>query len=137
MNTLQRFLAVLLLAFALAVTVQSVSSPFYQDAVNIGQIWTYVNYLMAFGVLASLVVHYQRKQAFVNTGETITPKYLEVNIAFYLSVVLALCFFWNWFDDLTVGPDGQDTVHLIMWTLVNPLFVVISGHAGFRLWRHD
>lgn len=134
MSALHRLLAVLFGAFALVVTVQFVFSPFYQDAVDIGQLWNYVNYVMAIGVLAALVVHYLRKRAFAGTGESLSREYLEVNVAFYLSLVLALCFFWNWFDDITVG-ESQNTTHLIMWTFVNPLFVVISGITGFHLWR--
>ncbi len=134
MSALHRLLAVLFGAFALVVTVQFVFSPFYQDAVDIGQLWNYVNYVMAIGVLAALVVHYLRKRAFAGTAESLSREYLEVNVAFYLSLVLTLCFFWNWFDDITVG-ESQDTTHLIMWTFVNPLFVVISGITGFHLWR--
>ena len=135
MNVLQRLLAVLFGAFALVVTVQFVFSPFYPDAVDVGQLWNYVNYLMALGVLAGLIVHYVRKRGLTVSSGSITREYLEVNLTFYLSIVLALCFFWNWFDDLTVGADSQDTTHLIMWTFVNPLFVVISGHTGLSLWR--
>lgn len=135
MNALQKSLAVLFMAGALVVTVQFVFSPFYQDAVDIGQAWNYVNYLMALGILAGLLVHYLRKRALAEPAESLSREYLEVNIAFYLSIVLTLCFFWNWFDDLTVGADGQDTIHLLMWTFVNPLFVVVSGFTGFCLWR--
>ena len=135
MNALGKILAVLFGAFALLVTVHFVFSPLYQDAVDVGQLWTYVNYLMALGVLAGLIVHYVRKRALTVSAGSITRGYLEVNLALYLSVVLALCLFWNWFDDLTVGADSQDTTHLLMWTFVNPLFVVISGHTGFHLWR--
>ena len=135
MNALGKILAVLFGAFALVVTVQFVLSPLYQDAVDIGQVWNYVNYLLAVGVLAGLIVHYVRKRALTVLAGSITRGYLEINLAFYLSVVLALCFFWNWFDDLTVGADSQDTTHLLMWTFVNLLFVVISGHTGFHLWR--
>lgn len=135
MNALLRLLAVLFGALATVVTVQFILSPFYQDAVDIGQAWSYVNYMMAFGVSAGLIVHYLRKRALSRPAASLSREYLEVNVAFYLSVLLALCFFWNWFDDLTVGADGQNTVHLIMWTFVNPLFVMISGHTGIQLWR--
>jgi hypothetical protein len=135
MKALQRLLAVLFTAFAVVVTVQFVFSSFYQDAVDIGQVWNYVNYLMVLGVLAGLIVHYLRKHALCRPAESLNREYLEVNIAFYVSVVLVLCFFWNWFDDLTVGVDAQDMTHLLMWTFVNPLVVVISGHTGFHLWR--
>ena len=135
MNPLQKLLAVLVGAFALAMTVQFVFSPFYQDAVDIGQVWDYVNYLMAAGVLAGLMVHYLRKRVLARPAESFTREYLDVKIAFFLSVVLTLWFFWNWFDDLTVGVDAQDMTHLLMWTFVNPLFVVVSAHTGFCLWR--
>ena len=135
MNALGKILAVLFGAFALVVTVQFVLSPLYQDAVDIGQVWNYVNYLLALGVLAGLIVHYLRKRALTVSAGSITRGYLEVNLAFYLTVMLALWFFWNWFDDLTVGAESQDATHLLMWTFVNPLFVVISGHTGFHLWR--
>ncbi len=136
MNALQRLLAVLFGAIALVVTVQFVVSSFYQDAVDLDQVWTYVDWLIALGVLAGLIVHYLRKRALGRPAESITREYLEVNLAFYLTVMLALWFFWNWFDDLTVGAESQDATHLLMWTFVNPLFVVISGFTGFHLWSH-
>ena len=136
MNALRRMLAVLFGAIALVVTVQFVLSPLYQDAVDLDQVWNYVNYLLALGVLAGLIVHYVRKRALGRVGWIhYSREYLEVNLAFYLTVMLALWFFWNWFDDLTVGAESQDATHLLMWTFVNPLFVVISGHTGIHLWR--
>ena len=56
-------------------------------------------------------------------------RYLEVNALFYASAVLGLWFFWNWFGDLMSRGER------LLWAFINPLFVVVAGACGFRLWR--
>ena len=55
--------------------------------------------------------------------------------AFYASVVLAVLFFWNWFDDLTVGEEGQSQTSGYYWVIINTTFVVLLGTVSARLWR--
>ena len=60
-----------------------------------------------------------------------------VNVAFYVAVVLAILFFWNWFDDLTAGEDGQSPTRGYYWVVINVTFVVLVGTVSARLWKGD
>ena len=134
---LKKLFAIVLGAIALAVALHFMFTPFYADIVDIDRVWYVLDCFMALAVLVVLAVHYFRKRTLGERGpdESITREYLEVNLAFYASIVLAIWFFWNWFDYLTVDADSQGQINLLMWTFVDPLFVLVSGITGFRLWR--
>ena len=56
-------------------------------------------------------------------------KYLEINLSFYGSLMLTIWYFANWFNDWHGSTD------LLMWWFITPLFVVITGACGCRMWR--
>ena len=68
---------------------------------------------------------------------SLNRQYFEVNLAFYASIVLVLWYYWNFFGSLFPETESAAVglIHLEMWTLVDPLFVLVSGVTGFRLWR--
>ncbi len=133
----RKLLAVLLGAIALVVAVHFVASPFYEEWVDAGLVWDVVNWFMAVAVMVALVVHFIRKAVLGRrqADGAVTLEYLEINLLFYATVLLALWFFWNWVDNLTVGADPQGDTHLLIWALVDPLFVLIVGVTARRLWR--
>ena len=132
----KKTLAILVWITTLTVAVHFVFSPFYENSVDTGRVWDYVNWLMAFGVAVSLVAHLLRKIEMDSEGldSSINREYLEINLAFYASLFLALWFFWNWFDNI-FATEGQSATRLVLWSFVNPLFVVVTGATGLHLWR--
>ena len=70
-------------------------------------------------------------------GAGVTRAYLEVNLAFYASIVLALWWFWNWFYSLFPEnePEVFGLIHLEWWAFINPLMAPVLGATGFHLWR--
>ena len=56
-------------------------------------------------------------------------------MALIASLVLVIWFLWNWFDDLTVASGSQSDVRLIMWSIIDPLFVLVTGATGLHVWR--
>ena len=122
---------------ATGVALHFVFSAFYDDLVDVSEVWEIIDWFMAVGTVLALMVHYARKRMTdsQNGYGQISREYLEVNAAVYASVLLTLWFFWNWFDLLTTGRAGQDTVNSIIWTLVDPLFVIVMGVTGCYLWR--
>ncbi len=136
MDVVKRLLAVFLIVAALAVTVHFVASALYEDAVDVGLGWNILNWPMAAVVVVALVVHYLRKRALdrTETDGSITREYVEVNLALYATIVLALWFFWNWTDDL-MSSEAQSQLRRTFWVFIDPLFVLIGGITGMRLWR--
>lgn len=135
MNALKKVLALILSLIAIAVLFQLVFSPFYPDAVDIDWTWNVLNWFIAFGVVAALIATYLRKRGLSADSSGADREHIWANTAFYAAAVLAIWFFWNWFDDLTVGAEGQSQVRLIFWSIINPLFIILMGAVSARLWR--
>ena len=134
MNLLKRLLALVLGLLGIAVLFQLVFSPFYPAAVDIDWVWNVLNWFIAFGVTAALIATYLYKRG-LSVDSSTDREFICANTAFYAAAVLAIWFFWNWFDDLTVGEEGQSAVRLIFWSFINPLFIILMGAVSARLWR--
>ena len=132
--------AVILLFCSVAVALQFMVAPLYAD---LGQavlvVWYYLDMLMAVSLLVALAVQLQRKRAADRgRGDGLSRERLEANTMFYLSVIVTLLFFRNWFDLLTSNPLGNQSVStLVVWDIVDPLVVIIAGLTGCRLWRNS
>ena len=136
METLRKPLSVILGLIAFAVLFHFVLNPFYEDAVDAISVWHVLNWFMAFGVIVTLALTYVGKRN-VSTGDADTNRYICINLAFYVAAILAILFFWNWFDDLTAGEDGQSSNRGIFWAVINTLLVVLVGTVSARLWNGD
>lgn len=138
MDVLRMLLALVLVFCAVAVSLQFVLGPLYSD---IGQaelaVWYYLDMLMAFSIAATLLVQLQRKRAADRLrGDSLNRERLEANVMFYLSLLVALWFFRNWFDFLSSNPIGDQSVAtLVIWYILDPLLVILVGLTGTRLWR--
>ena len=111
-------------------------SSFYRELVDTGAIWDVLNWFLAVGLVIALIVSYLHKRTLDRRGAagSVTREYLEVNLMFYVTVVLVLWFFWNWSNDLvSVEPQGQTQRNIWVW--INPLFVPIAAATALRLWR--
>ena len=130
MLTLPRLVAALLLGSAIVVAAHFISSHFYSDAIEVEDIWYVLNWIMAAGVLFALAYNFMRRRA--ESGN------LGASVAFYVTVLLALWFFWSWFSELTSEPDSSgDTARSIMWILVDGLYPVVTGGVACRLWSSE
>lgn len=133
MDILKKPLSVILGLLVVVVLVHFVFSPFYEDLLDTVQIWNIVNWLMAVGVIVTLIVTcIQKKGAGGEGGDTDT--YICVSVAFYAAAILAVLFFWNWFDDLTVE-DGQSQTRRNFWVVIDTLFIVLVGAVSAHLWK--
>ena len=103
------------------------------DAISV---WHVLNWCMAVGVIITLPLTYMPYEE-PGDSDSDTNMYVCVNVAFYAAVVLANLFFWNWFDDLTVGEEGQSQTRGFAWVIINVIFVVLVGTVSAHLWRGD
>ena len=133
METIRKPLSVVLGLMALAVAVHFVFNPFYEDAVDATSVWHVLNWCMAVGVIITLALTYVRMRSLGTDSDT--NMYVCVNVAFYAAVVLAILFFWNWFDDLTAGEEGQSPTRGYYWVVIDVMFVVLVGTVSAHLWR--
>ena len=136
MGLVKKLLAVFLSVVALVVAVHFMFSSFYRELVDTGAIWDVLNWFMAVALVVALIVsfHHKRTLDWHGADGTVTREYVEVNLIFYVTVVLVLWFFWNWSNDLvSVEPQGQTQRNIWVW--INPLFVPIAAATALRLWR--
>ena len=135
MAVLKKPISVLLGLMAAAVLFHFVLSPFYEDALDPLSVWHVLNWVMALGVLIVLAVTYIHKRD--TTADADTNAFICVNAAFYAAAVLAVLFFWNWFDDLTVGEEAQSQTRRFFWVFINTLFVILLGTLSAHLWKDN
>lgn len=139
MGILKRVLAVIHIVLAIAVGLNWIATPLYHDGSDSYPVWEFLNYFMAATVLVALIVNFLSKRALdrEKSDGSLNRPYFEANLAFYASIVLALWYYWNFFGSLFPETESAAVglIHLEMWTLINPLFVLTTGVTGFRLWR--
>ena len=136
MLTLPRLVAVLLLSSAIAVAGHFIFSHFYVDAIEVHKIWDVLNWIMAVGVLYSLAYNFMRRRA-ANAGPA-SRSDLGASLAFYITALLALWYFWAWFSELTTGTeDAENVARSITWILVDGLYPLVTGSVACHLWSSD
>ena len=126
-----------LLLVSIVVAAHFVFTPFYQDTMDIGRMWFVLNWFMAVAAVVALIVNYHRYR--VTDGQSgdgsVNRQYLQVSVGLFASLTLVIWYFWNWFDDLTITSGSQSDIRLIMWSIIDPLFVLVTGATGLHLWR--
>ena len=138
MDTANRAIAVFLVLTAPAVALNFILTPVYHDGSPEYPVWRILNWFMAAGVLVSLVVSYLRRHG-LRTGEASTLEHVSASGVFYLTIALAMLFFWEWF--WTLNPDSETgdavTSHTIYFPIVDALYVVTALAVGGHLWDGD
>ena len=139
MDMLKKPLSLVLGLLAIGVLLHFVFTPFYEELVNTGRMWDIINWFMAVGVILTLAVTCARRKSTGNDGQGTngqdTNGYFCVTVAFYAAAVLAVLFFWNWFDSLTAGEDGQSQTRRNYWVAINTLFIVLLASVSSHLWK--
>ena len=139
MSILMRIAAIYLIAVAFAAGIHWIISPLYDNSSGEYPFWVITNWFMASAVIVALDRNIRSKLALrgADFDAPLTGRRVQTNLLFYANIVLTLWFFWNWFygffphnEPAIVGP-----IHLEMWTLINPLFVLTVSVTGFNLWR--
>ena len=134
MDALKKPLALLLGVLALGVLLHFVFTPFYEEVVDIGQMWDVINCFMAVGVILTLGITCARRKSAGSEGQG-SNTYICATVAFYAAAVLAVLFFWNWVDSLTAGEEGQSQTRSNYWAVINTLFIVLLGSVSAHLWK--
>lgn len=138
MVAIGKLLAVFLIGVALLVAVHFVFNSFYRETLDTVDVWSVLNWPIALAIAVALFANIQRKRALDRTSEEgITREYMEVNAALYATALLALWFFSNWFNFLSVGADGESAANTVVWAIVDAMIVLVLGATGGYLWRAD
>ena len=142
MDALKRVFAVILGLCALAVAGHYILSPLYAASGSaVLALWYYLDILMAVSLVIALVFQGQNLRAAAAAGGDgggLSRERLAANALFYVTLLVALWFFRNWFDLLTSNPLGNQSVATQMvWDLIDGLLPIVLGITAIRLWRGD
>ena len=134
MDAIRKPLAVILGLTTFVLLVHFVLSPFYEDVIESSDVWNVLNWFMAFGVIVALVTTFIAKRN-TATDDGDTNKFIRVNVSFYVSVMLASLFFWNWINALVDSGGNQSDTRGIYWVVINTVFIPLVGSVSIRLWN--
>ena len=144
MGIVRRVGAVYLVAVALAVAVFFVINQFLDDSVDVVQVWSVLNVPMVIGLAAALIFNLSRKmeEGARDPEAGVTRRYLDVNLAFYVTAAVSILFLHNWFSPghpplLANGPDSLDGNHQawVIWAFVDTALPLVLAATGFGMWR--
>ncbi len=140
MSILHRLLGIYVVGVAAVIAVSLWATLIWSNGTG-SPIWPTVNWLQAIAIIIVLVVNVLRKRALDANGSdgSVTRDYLEVNLLFYVSIVVTVWFFWNWlfvgfFPDNEPAGAARDT-HALLWPFINALDIPLLGATGYHLWR--
>ena len=139
MGVLKRIAAVYLIVVASLAGLHWIATPLYDNSSGEYPFWVVFNWFMAGAIIVALDRNIRGKLALRGTDmdAPLTGRRVQANLLFYASIVLTCWFFWNWFYGFFPHnePAAVGQIHLEMWTLINPLFVLTIGVTGFSAWQ--
>ena len=140
MAGLKKLGAAYLVGVAVVVAVFFIVNTLLDDEIDVLDVWYVLDVLMLIGLAIALTYNYARKQDEDggDPGGVVTRRYLEVNVAFYLTAGVTILFLHNWFSLLALGGDSLDDNRRAAWTIwaaVDTLLPIVVGITGCRLWR--
>ena len=138
MNTVRGILAVYLAITAVAVALLLAFTPLIHDGSPEYPIWGVLNWFMAPGAVAVLVVSVMRDRSVARRGDA--PDLLErisVSAALYGSIALFMLFFWEWLWSLNPESETGNAVisHMIYFPIMDVLYVAVCVATARYLWR--
>ena len=141
MSILKRVAAIYLIVVAAVVGAHWIIVPLYDNSSGEYPVWVFLNWFMASTVIIALDRNIRGKLA-LRGGDPdapLTGRRVQANLLFYATIVLTMWYFWNWFFSFFPHnePEVVGLVHLEMWTLISPLFVLTIGVTGFSLWQES
>ena len=134
MDLAKRIVGYYLLLTALAAALLLMVTPLIHDGSADYPLWKILNWFMAAGTVAILVVAFAARRS-QGCDKVDSLERLRVSVVFYGAIVLAMLFFWGWF--WTLNPDSETgeavTSHLVYFPIMDALYVVLAITVGRRL----
>ena len=134
MDGIKRIIGALLILVSLVIAVQFIAWRLYDS----GDVWAIVNYISLVTIAVAFYFNLERKRkSDANLGENVTREYLESNILYFATMVLAVLFLFNWLNLEINGFSeiGVEVMHDIVWVVVDILIILVAGATGGYLLR--
>ena len=134
MAAIRRIVGAGLILVSLVVAVQFIMWRLYDS----GEVWAILDYVMLVAIALAFYFNLERKRKSDASGDRgITREYLESNVMYFATMVLAALFLFNWLNLLVNGasPVGEEVMHDVVWVVVDIMIIVVSGATGGYLLR--
>lgn len=134
MAGIKRIIGVLLILVSLVIAVQFIAWRLYDS----GAVWEVVNYISLVSIALAFYFNLERKRASDGSGDSgVTREYLESNVLYFATMVLATLFLFNWLNLLVNGVTeiGEEVMHDVVWVVVDIMLIVVMGATGGYLVR--
>ena len=135
MEAVRKLLGMYLVAVATVVAVWFIMNTLFVNSLNVSDVWFVLDILMVVGLAVAVMFNYDRKRREDgrSPGEPITRRYLEVNIALYLTLGITILFLHNWIAFLKLGLDVGNHQAWVIWAVVDTLLPLTLGVTGCRM----
>lgn len=129
MDGIKRIVGGLLILFSIVIAVQFIAWRLYDS----GEVWKYVNYVSLVAIALAFYFNLERKRKNETSGDgSVNREYIESNVLYFGTMVLAALFLFNWLNVLVNGAKdvGEEVMHDVVWVVVDVMLIVISGATG-------
>ncbi|MCY4474382.1 MAG: hypothetical protein OXC83_02980 [Chloroflexi bacterium] len=129
MAGIRRIIGAALILVSLVVAVQFIAWRLYDS----GDVWTIVNYISLVAIALAFYFNWERKYKNEASGEAgVTREYIESNVLYFSTMILAALFLFNWLNLLVNGANdvGVEVMHDVVWVVVDIMIIVVSGATG-------
>lgn len=141
MESIKKLLGMYLVLTATVVAVWFIISTFFVDSFNVIDVWYVLDILMVIGLAVALAYNFDRKRRMdaEPQGNGVTRRYVEANVALYLTAGVTILFLHNWFSLLYNGAESLDGNHQawVIWAVIDTLLPITLGTTGCALWRES
>ena len=137
MDGIKRIIGALLILVSLVVAAQFIAWRIYDAA---DDVWTIVNYVSLVAIALAFYFNLDRKRKSDAIGNgSINREYLESNVLYFATMVLAALFLFNWLNLLVNGMSevGAEVMHDVVWVVVDILLILVLGASGGYLLRSE
>ena len=115
-----------------------ITNNFLADSIDVLAVWYVFDVLMGVGLVSALTFNYasKREESEGSFDGSVTRRYLDASILFYLTVAATILFLHNWLSLLALGNDSLEGNHQawVIWAIVDTLAPITLGVTGCRLW---
>ena len=147
MEAIKKLLGMYLVGIAVVVAVWFIINSFFVDSFDVLNVWLVLDVLMLVGLVVALAFNYDRKRredGSRNPGDAVSRRYLEVNLAFWLTAGLLILLLHNWLSLLALGSErslglgsdmGLNHQAWVIWAFVDTLLPLTVGATGCAMMR--
>ncbi len=132
MGAIKKLLGMYLILVATVVAVWFIITSLFVDSFSVNDVWYVLDILMVIGLAIGLAYNFDRKRKMDSqTGDSgFSRRYLEINVAFYLTAAVTILFLHNWIAFLNLGLELDNHQAWVIWAFVDTLLPLALGTTG-------